>query len=223
MDAQQILQAGLVVVVVGELEDRLLAAPGQPEDRPPRHPLVPGQALLLERADQPRGADAGERPGRRLIEDEESLVVLLQEGGGHMRGDLALDGQPDDLRLVLAPRHEDHPAGAQDRAHAHRQRGARRLLVAAEIARRIAPGERIEGDQAGGGSPGAARLVEADVPGAADAQDLEIEAAGLADQLLVAGAAGVDLRLRRRVPSGTCAWSGGRSTWSNRCVRMKLR
>jgi hypothetical protein len=196
--AQQILQAGLVVVVVSEFEDRLLAELREPEDGAARHALVPGESLVGERADEPRRAVTGERAGGGGIEHEEGGGVFLQEGRGDVVVDLALGGGAHDVGLVLAPGHQDDAAGVHDRADAHRQRVAGRAGVAAEVAGGIAARERVERDQPRERVAGAARLVEADVAGATDAEDLEVDAAGGRDHRLVGGAVRVDLGLRHR-------------------------
>ena len=64
-----------------------------------------------------------------------------------------------------------------------------------------------------------ARLVEADVPGAADAQELDVDAARLRDLLFVPAAVVVDLLDRQRAV-GHVHVAGGMSTWSNKCSRM---
>ena len=149
--------------------------------------------MFLEGANEPRSAVAGEGVGRSGIEDKEGSGVFLEERGGDLGVDLALDGGADDLGFVLAPSHQDDAAGVEDGAYAHRESVARGGVVAAEVAGGVAAGEGIERDEAGEGVARAAGFVEADVTGAADAEKLEIDAAGGADGGFVGGAVVVDL------------------------------
>ena len=67
------------------------------------------------------------------------------------------------------------------------------VLLAEKAAGGVAARHRIERDQARSAMAGRAGLVEADVAGAADAQDLQVDAARPADHLLVAGAVFLDI------------------------------
>ena len=216
---EQVLEPCLVVVVVGQLEDGLPRSLGQPEDRPAGHPVVPGEALLGERTQQPRGPAPGESAGRGLVEDEDGVVVLLEEGRGDLGGDLALDGGPDDLGLVLAPGHEDDPAGGEDRPTPIVSANCG-VCSSPRSRRRRPSGSADPGRRAGSGPPGAARLVEPDVAGPADAEDLEVDAAGLPDASSYAVQDGRPAALGTD-PSGSVDLAGGMSMWSNRCSCMK--
>ena len=206
MDAEEILQAGLVVVVVGEFQDGFRLELRKPEDGAAGHALVPSEALVFERADQPRSAVAGESAGGGRVEDVERGGMFLEERGGDVGVDLALDGGADDLGFVLAPSHEDDAAGIEDGAHAHGEGVAWGGIDAAEVAGGVAAGEGVERDEAGERVAGTAGFVEADVTGAADAEDLKIDAAGGADRGFVGGTMGVDLVFgdgaRRQVGAG---------------------
>ena len=118
--------------------------------------------------------------------------MLLEERRRDLRGDRTLHRRAHDLGLVLAPRHEHHPAGLEDRPHAHRDRAPGRALLAPEVAGGVAPGERVEGHHAGPRAARAARLVEADVPGAPDPEDLEVYAARGPDGVLVPAAVRIE-------------------------------
>ena len=129
--------------------------------------------------------DGRQLAGRRLVEEEGGVGMLLQEAGGDGVGDRPLDGPLHDRRLVLAEGQEHDLAGVEDGADAHRQGLVRHVLLAEETAGRVAARHRVERDQARPAVAGRAGLVEADVAGAADAQDLQVDAAGPADLLLV--------------------------------------
>ena len=81
----------------------------------------------------------------------------------------------------------------EDGADAHRERLVRHVFLAEEAAGGVAARDRVERDQARAAVARRARLVEADVPGAADAEELQVDAAGPADLLLVAGTVILDL------------------------------
>ena len=93
-----------------------------------------------------------------------------------------LDGTADDRRLVLAEGQQADLAGGQDRADAHRDRLVGHVLFAEEIAGRVQPRHAVQVDQPRAAVAGGAGLVEADVPGAADAQNLQVDPAGLGDR-----------------------------------------
>src|SRR5205823_9611176 len=95
--------------------------------------------------------------------------------------------------LVFAEGHDDDLPGLQDGADAHRDRLVRHVLFAEKPAARVPAGNRVEGGQAGAAGAGRAGLVEPDVPGPADAEDLQVEAPGPADLQLVGGAVVLDL------------------------------
>ena len=75
---------------------------------------------------------------------------------------------------------------------------ARCRRIAPEVAGRVTAGEGIEGDKTRERVARAARLIETDVPGAADAEDLEIDAAGFGNHRLVSGAVRIDFVLVHR-------------------------
>src|SRR5262249_10411599 len=64
---------------------------------------------------------------------------------------------------------------------------------AEEVARGVPAGHGVQGGPAGPAVPRGAGFVKADVAGAADAQDLQVDAAGPPDQLLVADAVVLDV------------------------------
>ena len=133
-------------------------------------------------------AIAGEVGGRRAIDVERGVRVALQERRRDLVVDLALDRPADDRGLVLAGGEDHDLARLEDRGDAHRDRFARHVLLAEEVGGGVLARDRVEGDQPGPALGAGAGLVEADVPRPADAEDLEVDAAGGADRLLVAPA-----------------------------------
>ena len=150
----------------------------------------------VHRAEQPGRGDAGERRGGGAVEVERGVRVPLEEGGGDLVVHLALDRAAHDLGLVLAGGEDEDLAGLEDRGDAHRDRLARDVLLAEEVGGGVLPGHQVERDKPGAALGARAGLVEADVPGAADAEELEVDPAGRADRLLVAAALGLDLVAR---------------------------
>ena len=102
---------------------------------------------------------------------------------------------------MLAQRDQQDLAGVKDRAQAHRDGLRGHVLLAKEIAGRVAPRDRVERAHPGAAIGQAKRFVEADVPVAADAQQLNVDAAGLANLLLVPAAMLLQL-VRRSQPVG---------------------
>ncbi len=95
------------------------------------------------------------------------------------------DGPRDSLRLRL-PEGEQHEfPRIEDRAEALRQAVPGHLLGAVEEPGVVGAGGVGEGLHAGAGGERRARLVEADVAGAADAEDLQVDAAGIPNRRLV--------------------------------------
>ena len=152
--------------------------------------------------------EARQRRARCRIEDEPRIRMFLQEACRHAGRHRAFHGVAHDLRLVLAEGQQHHAARIQDGSHAHGQCAARHVALAEEVAGRVHARDAVEGDEARAAVARRAGLVEAHVPGAADAEELEIDAAGVADGalvrralrghvLLAAGAVG-DVDVRRR-------------------------
>ena len=177
---QQILQAFFVVVFVGELEDRLFDVAGEPDDGFANFRFVP-----LHRAKRHGRRLPRQRGGRRFVEQNFRVRMFLQEAGGESRRDLAFDRPGDDRRLVLAERQHDELPCGENRADAHRDRLPRHVLFAEEIAGGVEARDAVERDQPRAAVAAGARLVEADVAGAADAEELNIDPAGLRDLLFV--------------------------------------
>ena len=84
----------------------------------------------------------------------------------------------DNGRLVFAPGHQNQSACAKNGADPHRDGEARDIFLPLKVARRIPAREVVEGDEARARRLGGARLIEADVAGAADSQDLQVNAPG---------------------------------------------
>ena len=90
--------------------------------------------------------------------------------------------------LVLAKRQQDDLACFENGADAHRQGLVRHIFLAKEAAGRVAPRHGVERHQPRSAMARRPGLVEADVAGAADAQNLQVDAAAAADLLFVAQA-----------------------------------
>ena len=114
--------------------------------------------------------------------------MLLQKARRDRRADFPLDRPGDDLRLMLAKGQHDQLPRLQNRADAHRDRPPRHVFLAKEVARRVDPRHPVERDQSRAARSARARLVEADMPRAADAQELNVDSARLGDFLLVPAA-----------------------------------
>ena len=165
---EKILEAVLVVILVGELEDRLLERGGQPDHRLPHEPLGPLHPQQLQRPDKPRGDKARQPRRGRPIEDKPGVGMLLKGAGRDLARRRLLHRFGDDRCLVLTEGEEDDTAGIEDRPDPHRDRLARDIPLAEEVAGSVGPRHMIERDQPRAALRGAARFVEPDVAGAAD-------------------------------------------------------
>ena len=175
-------RAQVVVAVVdrGEAQDALPRLLGEPEHR--LH-LELGRPLDL--SDQPRRPDARELSGRGRVQVDGRVRVLLQVRRGDVRVDVPFDRAADDPGLVLAGRDQRDLPRLEDRRDAHRDRLGRHVLLAEEVGRGVLARDRVQVDEPRARAAPRARLVEADVPAPAHTQDLEVDAPGAADRLLV--------------------------------------
>ena len=130
---EQILQAFLVVVVVGELEDRLLELAGEPDHGLANQLLVPLDAARAARAMRWRVSASAAASSSTTC----ALGCSCKKLAAIDRRDLAFDGLGDDRRLVLAERQHDDLPRVENRADAHRDRPPRHVLLAEEVAGRV--------------------------------------------------------------------------------------
>ncbi len=126
----------------------------------------------------PGRLDARQIGRRRQVEVARHTLVALQERRGDVGRDFALDRARHDRRLMLAGRQQRDLPGIEDRRDAHSERFARHIFYAEEVGRGVLPGQRVEHDDAGPRGCVGARLVESDVSRLADAEQLEVDAAG---------------------------------------------
>ncbi len=127
------------------------------------------------------------------VEEVLGVGVLLEEGSGDVHGHGALDGLLDDGGLLLAPGHEAHLLRTHDGRHTHGDGGLGNVVEAAERGGGVGLGEVVERHLAGDGRVVRTGLVEADVARAADAENLEVEAATGLDLVFVGLAVGRNL------------------------------
>ena len=129
--------------------------------------------------------------------------------------------QPLDARRLRASGRDQHDrARLQDRRHPHRQRFRRHLLADRRRTTRRCAARSPARARRGGSAPASARrrLVEADVAVRADAEDLQIDAAGA--QRSPARSARTPPRVRRRAVEEVDALRRAGSTRRNRCASM---
>src|SRR5688572_3808081 len=111
--------------------------------------------------------------------------MLLEERRGDLDVDLPFDGAANNAGLVLTGRENEDFARVHDRGDAHRERLTRNVLLAEEVGRGILARDVVEMHRARPALDAGAGLVEADVPGLADAEELQVDSAGLANRFLV--------------------------------------
>ena len=118
------------------------------------------------------------------------MRVQLEDRGGAGGGERALDRRRDRVGLRRTGGDQEQVAGAEDGAEALGEDVVGDLVERAEEPRVVAPrllGQRLD---PGGRGQRRAGLVEGQVAVAADAEDLEVDAAGLGELRLVGGAGG---------------------------------
>ena len=207
----------LGVVALGELEDRLpgLAA------RARRRRAPPARAVHSTASEQPGRGHPGELGRGRADRGRTWCSGAAGGTSRRPRGPPRPRPRGARCRALCSPvaRISDL-AGLEDRGDAHRDRLARHVLLAEEVGRGVLAGHQVEGDEPGAALEPRARLVEPDVPGRADAEELEVDAAGGADRLLVAPALAPRPRSRGTSPSGMWTFSAGMSSWEKRFSHM---
>ena len=124
--------------------------------------------------------------------------MVLKVTGRHERTDFALHRLADDGRLVLARGHQDDPFRVEDGSDAHGHRLDGHVVLAEEIGSGVLAGTLVQADQPGARVRQGTGLVEPDVAGAPDAQELDADTAHGTDTFLVPGAVVLDF-LRREV------------------------
>ena len=112
----------------------------------------------------------------------------LENGGGHLRGDGAEESLSHDLGLALAGDDHDHALGMHDVADAHGVGEAGHILFLLKEALVGLNGGVGQGDLVGALGEVVVRLIEADVSVGAETQQLQIDAAQGADDLVIAAA-----------------------------------
>ena len=134
-------------------------------------------------------------PAAAAIDHHVHLAVQLEERRRQLGRDRAAE-QPLDARRLRPPgRDQDDRPRLKDRRHPHRQRLARHGVgVPAEQRGIAAPGLRLERHPVRPRLQRWRRLVETDVAVGADAEDLQVDAAGRRDRLLVARALRLGIR-----------------------------
>ena len=141
---EKILQVMLVVVLGGELENRLSRRAREPNDSLPCERVGPVEIMIRA---CPRCFAALEFCGGGEIEIDLRVRMFLQEARGNRVRHRAFDRARDDGRLALAKRNHHHALGFENRAHAHRDRARRHVLFAEEIAGGVFTRDTIERDE----------------------------------------------------------------------------
>jgi hypothetical protein len=181
--SEQFRHAVFVVLLVRQFEHRLFIRGGQPADRAADFFRRPVGA-----AHQPGQADARERAAGRGIEQKLRIRVALQKTRRHRVRFRSFHCPGNNISLVLAPCHQRDFPRPQDGAHTHRDGKARHVLLAEKIRRRILTGDAVQRHEPGRRVLRRSGFIESDVSRAADAEDLQIDAAGLVDGPLVSRA-----------------------------------
>lgn len=130
-------------------------------------------------------SQAREVGGSRGVEHDLGLRMVLQETGGDGGVDFAFNGSLDNGCFMLAKGQHKNFASFENRTDAHCDGTSGHVFLAEEIASGVNSRDAIERNQSGTAGYGGAGFVESDMPRAADAQELNIDAAYLLDFVFV--------------------------------------
>ena len=192
VDGQQLAEAVLVVVLVGELEDRLACLLAEPYDGRADELIVP-----VARRYEPWPAYTSEVCGRGEVEHHLHVVVHLQEGGALGIAHLALDGVLDHFGFLLAPGQQEDFVGLADCGDAHSDGAYGDVLFGSEHFHGFRAARSIEQHEARVAVALRARHVEGDISHSPYAEQGDIDAAHLLNHALVGLAVLGDALLRR--------------------------
>lgn len=121
-----------------------------------------------------------------LVGHQDEVLVVLEDGSGDLRSDRAKEGVLDGLGLVGAGGHHQNPLSLHDVTHAHGVSVGGNLVDGGEEALVGVAGALGEGHLVGAQGEVVVGLVEADVAVDAQTQQLQVDAAEVGDQLVVA-------------------------------------
>ena len=134
--------------------------------------------------------------------------VLLQVRSGNICRDGAIDGLVYDGGLLLAPSHQAYLLGIHDGGYTHGDGVAGYVLETTECGGGVGLGQVVQMYLAGAGGVIRAGRVEADVAGAADAENLEIQTTASLNLILVCLAVGGNLFLCYRAAGQVDVFGG---------------
>ena len=180
---QQVRQSVLVVVLVGELQNRFAKKLAEPNHSGAYSLVVP-----LAVGDEPWVDDTCQLAGGSEVADELGVVVCLYECGRNGVGNLALDNLLYDVGLLLAPCCKEQFVGREQCADAHGDRAWRNLLKSAETVGHLVARHLVDQNQAACRRNVRARLVTGDVAHTAYAEHGNVDASLGSDELFVGAA-----------------------------------
>ena len=117
----------LAVILVGELQDRLIGLRTKPNDGAANQLIIPHA-----RRDEPRVTDACQLTRSREVDHDLGVRMVLQAGRRHGIARGGFDRLTDDARFVFSPRHEHHFGRLHERAKTHRNHARRHIVDRSE-------------------------------------------------------------------------------------------
>ena len=190
-EREKLAQSVLVVVFVGEFEDRLARHTAQPHQCRAYKLIGP-----LAVCHKPRVYYTCELCGCGEVSHHLRVVVCLQERCRDGVGDVPLHSFLYYVRLVVAPRREEYLSCRKDGAHSHCYRAGRHRLLRAEAEGHLLTRRRVDKYYARCGRECASRLVCGYVAHTSHSQEHYVHAALVPDKLLVVAAVLLHLVLR---------------------------
>ena len=112
--------------------------------------------------------------------------MLLQSTGRHVIAGGFFNGFLHDRRFMFAKSHEHNATRIENRSHSHGDRLPHHVPLPKEVTGRIRPRHTIERDQSRATGNRTARFIKANVAGASDAENLQVDAPSFTNLLFVA-------------------------------------
>ncbi len=144
----------------------------------------------------PRTAAGAQICRGRLVENQRGIMMLLQKAGSDGFGWSVLRGLLDNRSFALAESQHVDAAGIQNGADAHRDGLIRDVLLAEKGVGGVPTSHRVQRNQARMAVSRRPGLIESDMARSADAEDLNVDATGVANLLFVLSAMILDLLAR---------------------------
>ena len=180
VESQEFAQTVLVVVLIGQLQDRLVQLLAEPYQCT-AYQLVCPLAVCYE----PRMLDTCQVRSSAQVENYVCIRMSLEEASWQCVSDVSFYYLLHDFSLLVAPCCEVNTLGREQGSDTHGERARRNLLVGAEAVLHLLAGSIADEDQTGDRLDTRAWLVGSDITHSSDTEESDVETAEGLDALLV--------------------------------------